>query len=105
MTLFDALAHGVPTVVIPFQPEQAHNGVCLERLGCGRRLLPPTHFHGNSQVYLDSLAALSDDDIAGVVESLMGCPTTRTSLSAARDRLRCYAGVNTLLPLLLGSNP
>jgi UDP:flavonoid glycosyltransferase YjiC (YdhE family) len=103
MTLFDALAHRVPTVVMPFQPEQAHNGVCLERLGCGRRLLPPTHFHGNSQVYLDSLAALSDDDIAGVIESLVGCPTIRASLSTARDTLQCYAGVDTLLPLLLGS--
>ncbi len=102
MTLFDALIHGVPTVVMPFQPEQAHNGVCMERLGCGRRLLPPIHFHGNSQVYLDSLAAQSDDDIAGVIESLVDCPTTGISLSAARDRLSCYAGVDTLLPLLLG---
>jgi UDP:flavonoid glycosyltransferase YjiC (YdhE family) len=101
MTLFDALAHRVPTVVMPFQPEQAHNGACLERLGCGRRLLPPTHFYGNSQVYLDSLAVLSDDDIAAVIESLLGCPTTRASLSAARDKLQCYSGVNTLLPLLL----
>jgi UDP:flavonoid glycosyltransferase YjiC (YdhE family) len=103
MTLFDALAQEVPTVVMPFQPEQAHNGVCLERLGCGRRLLPPTHFHGDSQVYLDSLAAQSDDHIAAVIESLVESSATQESLSAARNTLRRFTGIDALLPLLLGN--
>jgi len=101
MTLFGALAQGVPTVVIPFQPEQAHNGVCLERLGCGRRLLPPRHFHGNSQVYLESLSALSDTDIAAVIDSVVGCGATAVALAAARQRLSRYTGVQTMLPLML----
>jgi UDP:flavonoid glycosyltransferase YjiC (YdhE family) len=101
MTIFDALAHRVPTVVLPFQPEQAHNGACLERLGCGRRLLPPTHFFGDSQVYLKSLAALGDDDIAAVIESLHGCPAVDAALAKTGARLESYTGVDILLPLLL----
>lgn len=35
---FEALGQRVPVAVVPFQPEQAQNGRCLERLGCGLRL-------------------------------------------------------------------
>ena len=46
LTIFEALRHQVPVAVIPFQPEQAHNGVCLERIGCGVRLVPRRRFRG-----------------------------------------------------------
>ena len=33
MTVFEALQNKIPVLVMPLQPEQAHNGVCLERIG------------------------------------------------------------------------
>ncbi|BDU75689.1 glycosyltransferase [Mesoterricola sediminis] len=70
-TVFEALAAGVPTAVFPFHPEQAQNGLCLERLGAGARLVPPTVFWGSSRVYADALAALGDAELDA---RLMGLP-------------------------------
>lgn len=67
MTIFEALSHQVPVLVMPLQPEQAHNGVCLERLGTGRRILPPLLFRGDSRVYTDAFQAMSDDHFCSMV--------------------------------------
>ena len=47
LLVFEALAQRVPVFVLPLQPEQAQNGVCLERLGCGRRLLAGLVYAGD----------------------------------------------------------
>lgn len=72
MTMFEALAHGVPVLVLPLQPEQAHNGVCLERLGAGRRLIPSQVFRGDSRVYTDAFDAISDQSLGGMVSDFTG---------------------------------
>jgi len=58
LTVFEALAGRSPVLVLPLQPEQAHNGLCLARLGCGRSLLPPRPFLGDSRTYVDAFATL-----------------------------------------------
>ena len=56
-TVFEALRHKIPVAVLPFQPEQAHNGVCLEQIGCGLRLSCGQPFLGNSIVYEQAMLA------------------------------------------------
>jgi UDP:flavonoid glycosyltransferase YjiC (YdhE family) len=96
LTVFEALQNRVPVVVMPFQPEQAHNGVCLERLGCGVRLVPPHQFQGNSRVYSDALDRMTDDDIRSKINSLVQNPLTATRLAAVREVIGRYGGVEKL---------
>lgn len=59
-SVFEAMARRVPVAVLPFHPEQAQNGLCLERLGAGGRLVPATVFWGAGAVYLEALGQLDD---------------------------------------------
>lgn len=76
-TVFEALARGVPVGVFPFHPEQAQNGLCLERLGAGARLVPPTVFWGSSDVYARALDAMDDAELDARILALRGL-TART---------------------------
>jgi hypothetical protein len=95
-TVFEALARGVPVAVIPFQPEQAQNGLCLERIGAGARLVPPTPFWGTSHASLQDLAHLEDRELDERLVSLAMSPAIRAGLQAARVWLRKYRGAETL---------
>ncbi len=100
MTVFEALCEKVPVLVMPFQPEQAHNGVCLERIGCGRRLLPAQQFHGDPSVYLNAFNRLSDDGIASAIRGLTENPRIAERLAAVRERLLDFRSVERLTSLL-----
>lgn len=100
MTLFEALEQGVPVAVMPFQPEQAHNGVCLERLGCGRRLIPAVAYKGDAQVYVDALAARDSARVVETIQNLTGHPETPAHLNRARAMLDNYPGATRLADLL-----
>ncbi len=100
MTVFEALAHGVPVLVLPFQPEQAHNALCLERIGCGGRLGNPQPFIGNPSVYIDEFNRMTDADLHDAVGRLIADPKTFGSLAAARETIRGYDGVATLTAAL-----
>ncbi|MGC8765104.1 MAG: glycosyltransferase [Brevinematia bacterium] len=80
MTIFEALKHRVPVVVMPLQPEQAHNGVCLERIGCGIRLIPSTVFSGLSEDYVSAFDSLSDNEIKDKIFSLIESKETKENL-------------------------
>jgi UDP:flavonoid glycosyltransferase YjiC (YdhE family) len=99
MSIFEALSHGVPVAVMPFQPEQAHNGVCLERLGCGRRLIPGQPFLGQPAVYQDALLSLDDTTLAGLLAGLLD-EATASRVAATRQIMRGYPGLPALLPEL-----
>lgn len=71
-TVFEALAHGVPMAILPFHPEQAQNGLCLERLGAGERLIPPTVFWGSEAVYREALAAISEKSLSHRLAEIAG---------------------------------
>jgi UDP:flavonoid glycosyltransferase YjiC (YdhE family) len=100
MTVFEALCNRVPAVVMPFQPEQAHNGICLERIGCGRLLVPSKTFIGSSSIYTDALDRMSDEDIKSAILSLVGNPETERCLSRISDVLGRYHGPETMASIL-----
>ena len=100
MTVFDALYHKIPVVVMPFQPEQAHNGVCLERLGCGCRLIPPQPFRQNPRVYTEALNRMSDTEIKSKISLLTNAPQAGERLAAVKQLLEGYNGAETVARLL-----
>jgi UDP:flavonoid glycosyltransferase YjiC (YdhE family) len=96
MTVFEALKHEVPVMVMPFQPEQAHNGVCLERLGCGSRLIPSQCFQGNPAVYLDALNGRSDAEIAADIAAFTKDPALPGRLVAVKAVMDGYRSVDAV---------
>jgi hypothetical protein len=100
MTIFEALQCRVPVVVMPFHPEQAHNGVCLERIGCGRRLVPPQPFRGDPNVYSEALNHMSDEEIKSKITGLINDPQTAKRLTEAERILGGYGGAGALIPML-----
>lgn len=100
MTVFEALQNEVPVLVMPFQPEQAHNGVCLERTGCGRRLIPSKCFHGDARVFVEAFNRRSDDEIASVVTGLVQDPDTPRRLSEMKGIMDRYRSIDDLVSRL-----
>ena len=100
MTMFEALQNKVPVIVMPFQPEQAHNGVCLERIGCGSRLVPSMPFQGNPLVYIDALRSMTDDEVKSKISSLVENPDTPRRLQHIKGVMGRYEGVQKLVTVL-----
>lgn len=100
LTVFEALSHRVPVLIIPFQPEQAHNAVCLKRLGCGDRLVPALPFRGNPEVYLDAFRRTDDREIKSAIRDLVEDPHTEGNLAAIQETLGQYEGTAMLTSLL-----
>lgn len=96
MTMFEALARQIPVLVMPFQPEQAHNGVCIERLGCGKRLIAPQPFLGNPGVYIEAFNATTDEQLAAIITGLTENADTSRNLAIAHRLLAQYDGIETL---------
>lgn len=89
MTIFESLGCGVPVLVVPSQPEQAHNGVCLERIRCGGRLSDPVPFKGETDVYAGAFLDLTDDEVISRIQTARSEAGMAAGLDAAR---RCLAG-------------
>jgi len=100
MTIFEALSFGVPVAVMPFQPEQAHNGVCLEEICCGRRIISSQLFQGNSLTYVDAFNRLSDENIALQLAALVNDMDVRRRISAVSRAMAQYGGTETLAAML-----
>ena len=100
LTIFEALHHQVPVAVIPFQPEQAHNGVCLERIGCGVRLVPSAPFQGNSRVYTDRFKEMADDAIMRKIRDLTENSETAKNLAAIKSVLDTYKGAEAIADVM-----
>ena len=96
MTIFEALTHEVPVVVLPFHPEQAHNGICLERIGCGRMLVPTCRFVGTSSVYIAMLDEITDEKIKSMMIELVDNPETKKNLKRFKNVLAQYNGLETI---------
>ena len=99
MTIFESLARRVPALVIPFQPEQMHNGLCLERIGCGRRLIAAGPFRGDTRIYQQTLDSCTDADIVSAISSLLN-GRTRAALEKIGGMMKKYRGVELLSELL-----
>ncbi len=100
MTVFEALSRRIPVLVIPFQPEQAHNAVCLERLGCGGRLVDAQPFRGNPAVYVDAFNRRSDGELMAAITGLAGHPRTGGGLAAVQKIIGGYDGVAALTSMI-----
>jgi UDP:flavonoid glycosyltransferase YjiC (YdhE family) len=88
------LAHAVPTLVIPTQPEQATNGHNLERAGCGRILWDHEVFLGDSSVYLRNK---DFGRLDGLISEMLETPNHRDRLQEIQRRLRAYDAREMLL--------
>ena len=97
MTVFEALENEVPVLVMPFQPEQAQTGVCLERMGCGARLVSAQPFRGNPRVYVDALARKSDREVRGTIEGVLGDRLIGTRLREAKTQIGRYGGASSVV--------
>ncbi|HUJ19830.1 MAG TPA: glycosyltransferase [Nitrospirota bacterium] len=103
LTVFESLQNRIPVIVMPFQPEQAHSGVCLERMGCGLRLIPPQPFQGNPQIYMEALERMSDDEVHVRISSLLVKSGLSGQLLQAQTTLARYGGVTALATALTES--
>lgn len=93
MTVFEALRQRVPVLVIPFQPEQAQNGVALERIGCGGRLVPPTRYVFSSGVYLRAIGELGPSGLERAILKPLEAPKLGESLARFQGILDRTSGV------------
>jgi UDP:flavonoid glycosyltransferase YjiC (YdhE family) len=98
--IFDALRCAVPILVVPSQPEQAHNGVCLERLGCGRRVFASRLYWGQPYSYASELQALDGGALAAILQNLLGNPSLPHRLAEMSACIRRYDGAAALAPFL-----
>lgn len=101
-TVFEAISHQTPIFVLPFQPEQAHNGVCLERLGCGFRLVDSQPFRGDPDIYMKGLDTMSDKEILGTIEKFEQSKELKLNLQYVSQIMKKYRGVQSLLEQLEG---
>ncbi len=100
MTIFEALQNKVPVVVMPLQPEQAHNGVCLERIGCGIRLIPSTLFTGFPDDYINSFNKIPDYEIKSKISNLVNNDATNERLVKIKEAIDRYQGTKALVDFL-----
>jgi len=94
--VFDAMSRRIPVFVLPLQLEQAHNGVCVERMGCGRRLVRGVVFAGQSDFSAGLFRERPVAEIADEMQMFMADPLRPARLARAADTVRGYAGVVAL---------
>jgi hypothetical protein len=80
MTLFEAILKKIPSLVIPFQPEQDHNGLCLENIGCGKRFFKSAPFNCLPEYYTRKFNALADDKMTSSISTLLTNSKIRKNL-------------------------
>lgn len=98
--VFEALRHRVPVFVLPLQPEQAQNGLCVERLGCGRRLVRDVVFDDRSAASEAAFLARPAVEVAADMRALLEDPGTARKLAAAADTLARYRGADAIATAL-----
>ncbi len=94
---FEALQHRVPIAVVPFQPEQAQNGRCLERLGCGVRLEHGAVALPGAQSAEAAFLARGEADIEARLAALCADPAGPARRAAAAERVGRSGGVAALV--------
>jgi hypothetical protein len=102
MTVFEALQNKIPILVMPLQPEQAHNGVCLERIGCGTRLIPSTPFTGIPDDYINVFNQIPDDILLTKINDLTSNWKVTENLAKIEQVIDHYQGAKTLVNYLEG---
>jgi len=101
--VFEAMAQRIPVFVLPLQPEQAHNGVCLERMGCGRRLVRGVVFSGQADYSAGALLERSVDSLADEMSAFLADQGAGARLTRAAEQISSYGGVDELAAQLEAS--
>lgn len=96
LLVFEALRRKIPVFVLPLQPEQAQNGVCVERLGCGRRLLRGEVFDGRADRIEAAFLARSPAILAEEIAATMADPGLPERITRASGQLGRYPGSEAL---------
>lgn len=94
--IFEALRQQVPVFVLPLQPEQAQNGVCVERLGCGRRLLRGQVYSGHADDIEAACLARPVEALAVEIATCLADPGTPGRLAQAASLLGRHQGAAAL---------
>jgi UDP:flavonoid glycosyltransferase YjiC (YdhE family) len=94
--VFEAMRHGIPIMVLPLQPEQAQNGLCVERMGCGRRLVHGVIFTGDPVNAEEAFLARPVTSLAEGVSSFLADERTPNRLVHASEQIGRYQGATAL---------
>lgn len=97
---FEGLRRALPLLVVPFQPEQSQNGRCLERLGCGVRLVTPPPFLPGAARAEDLFLAQPEDALARRVSAFLADPAGPARRAAAAPAVAATGGVAALVAAL-----
>jgi UDP:flavonoid glycosyltransferase YjiC (YdhE family) len=98
--IFEAMRQAVPVVVLPLQPEQAQNGRCVERLGCGQRLLRGKVFDGHPSSTRDDWLPRSSAALADELSRVLANKLHPAPLAHAAHLVQQHNGVETLARML-----
>lgn len=98
--IFEALRQRKPVFVLPMQPEQAQNGVCLERIGCGHRLLRGVVFGGHATDIDAAFLARPTQQLADEIAAFLADSRLAAHLASAASHLSRYRGAEQLVSLL-----
>jgi UDP:flavonoid glycosyltransferase YjiC (YdhE family) len=94
--IFEAMRQCIPVFVLPLQLEQAQNGVCVERLGCGRSLRRGVVFYGQSDYSESGFLERPANEVADEMSAFLADPRTPARLLQASEHLDRYRGVADL---------
>lgn len=100
--IFEALAHEIPVLVLPFQPEQAHNGLCLERMGCGLRLERGTVFRGDLAPKSETFLKRPLGELETEIRAFLSDADVARRLKRAARVVRSYDGAEAVASLMEG---
>jgi UDP:flavonoid glycosyltransferase YjiC (YdhE family) len=98
--VFEAMRQRIPVFVLPLQPEQAQNGVCVERMGCGRRLQRGVIFAGQAVEAEHAFQARPVADLADEIAAFLADAATPAHLARAAEQVGRYQGAATLAEML-----
>lgn len=86
-SIYDGLQYTIPTLIIPQQPEQDHNGMLVEQLGIGARLWPSSPFSGKKDLYKEKILKTAKVTIKETVERILEDPTFVNNLNKAKNEM------------------
>ncbi|MDP2834458.1 MAG: glycosyltransferase [Pseudomonadota bacterium] len=92
LLVFEAMRQGIPVFVLPLQPEQAQNGVCVERMGCGRRLLRGVVFDGRADAIERAFLSRPPGQIADEIATCLSDRSMPARLALAAEQISHYRG-------------
>ena len=96
MTIFESIAENTPVIVMPFHPEQDHNGLCLENIGCGKRLIQAKPFNSQPEYYINRFNALSDSSIKSTITLLLEDRKIEDKLKKYKEIINSYNSLETI---------